>query len=269
MSDNNNIIGKILAAVFGASASIIAAAVAAGGLSAAVGPYGQPGEPAQLAWHSLTSSAAKSSQSSQWSSLGGRGASDGSFKHLLKEYPTYQKYVKRFLEDYHDMNKEVGILPADADKRGFDIPILMDVLWAYGVPGHEQVHTSLLFAYKSQFQNKFVLLKVDLQAGCGDIRLTNPDNSIMHQIKLADKIDEDIWNNYGGTVHLSLNELLYIIQSIMSSFPSKFDVLNANCIQFKNMIIEYVKKHFHAGNQRVTQSSSSPEEVNLIIPDWM
>ena len=55
------------------------------------------------------------------------------------------------------------------------------------------------------------MLKVDLQAGCEDIRLTNPDNEIMHQIKLCDGIDEAIWNNYGGTVHLSLNELILLI----------------------------------------------------------
>ena len=94
-----------------------------------------------------------------------------------------------------------------------------------------------IFAYKSAFHDKFVMFKVDLQAGCDDIRLTNPDNEIMHHIKLCDGIDETIWNNYGGTVILSFNELICIIQSVMSSFPKKFDVLEANCIQFKNMVM--------------------------------
>ena len=265
MSDN--IAAKIIAAILGASASIIAGSVAVGSsLSAAVGPFAQPGETGQLAWRSMTSSASKSSG---WSSLGQHATKDGTFKHLFKEYTTYIKYVKRFIEDYHDTNKEVSILPVNVSDGGFDLPILMDVFWAYGVPGHEQVHTSLLFAYKSTLEDKFVLLKVDLQAGCDDIKLTNPDNEIMHQIKLCTAIDETIWNNYGGTVRLSLNELICIIQSVMSSFPKKFEVLNANCIQFKNTIIEYVRKHFHAGNQRITASSNSIEEFDLVVPNWM
>lgn len=264
MSDN--IASKIITAILGASASIIAGAVAVGSLSSAVGPFAQRGETAQLAWHSITSSTAKSSQ---WSSLGQHISKDGTFKHLFKEYTTYIKYVKRFIEDYHDTNKEVSILPFHVHEMGFDIPILMDVFWAYGVPGHEQVHTSLLFAYKSTLEEKFVMLKVDLQAGCDDIKLTNPDNEIMHQIKVCDGINETVWNNYGGTVKLSMNELICIIQSVMSSFPKKFDVLDANCIQFKNMIIEYVKKHFHASNKRITISSKSTEELDLTVPNWM
>ena len=142
MSDN--LVSKILGAIFGASASIVAGTIAASGLSAAVGPHGQPGERTQLAWRSLTSSASKSSS---WSSLGNHASKDGTFKHLFKEYKTYIKYVKRFIEDYHDTNPEVSILPLAAKDIGaFDKPIFMDVFWAFGVPGHEQVHTSLLFA---------------------------------------------------------------------------------------------------------------------------
>ena len=265
MSDN--FVSKLVSAILGASASIVAGTVAVGGISAAVGPFAQPGERAQLAWRSMTSSASKSSSS--WSSLGHHVTKDGSFKHLFKEYKTYIKYVKRFIEDYHDTNPEVSILPLPANELGFDKPIAMDVFWAFGVPGHEQVHTSLLFAYKSTFEDKFVMFKVDLQAGCEDLRLTNPDNEIMHQLKLCDGVDETIWDNYGGTVILSLHELICIIQSVMSSFPKKFDILDANCIQFKNMIIEYVKKHFHANNKRITLSSNPTEELELTIPDWM
>ena len=267
MSDD--IATKLVAAILGASASIIASTAAIhGSLTAAVGPFAQPGEASQLAWRSLTSAASKSS-SSQWSSLGNHAKKDGSFKHLFKEYKTYIKYVKRYIEDYHDTNPEVEILPISASDGGFDKPIKMDVFWAYGVPGHEQVHTSLLFAYKSAFDNKFVMFKVDLQAGCDDIRLTNPDNEIMHHIKLCDGIDETIWNNYGGTVILSFNELICIIQSVMSSFPKKFDVLDANCIQFKNMVIAYVRKHFDANNDRSTVSTNNTEELDLTLPDWM
>jgi len=265
MSDN--LVSKLIGAIFGASASLIAGSIAASSLSSAVGPHGQPGERTQLAWRSLTSSA---SRSSNWSSLGNHASKDGTFKHLFKEYKTYIKYVKRYIEDYHDSNPEVSILPLNSkDVGAFDKPMFIDVFWAFGVPGHEQVHTSLLFAYKSAFEDKYVMLKVDLQAGCEDIRLTNPDNEIMHQIKLCDGIDETIWNNYGGTVNLSLNELILLIQSVMSSFPKKFDVLEANCIQFKKMIIEYVKKHFHATNRRITTSCNSSEELDLTVPDWM
>ena len=265
MSDN--LASKILSAILGASASIIAGSIAASGLSAAVGPHSQPGERTQLAWRSLTSSA---SRSSNWSSLGNHASRDGTFKHLFKEYKTYIKYVKRYIEDYHDTNPEVSILPSpNKDASAFDKPIFMDVFWAFGVPGHEQVHTSLLFAYQSSFENKYVMFKVDLQAGCRDLGLTNPDNEIMHQLKLCDGIDETIWNNYGGTVNLSLSELILLIQSVMSSFPKQFDVLEANCIQFKNMVIEYVKRHFHATNRRITVSTNSPEELDLTVPDWI
>ena len=264
MSDN--FASKLLTVILGASASIVAGSMATASLSAAVGPFAQPGERSQLAWRSLTSSASKSSQ---WSSLGHHASKDGTFKHLFKEYKTYIKYIKRFIEDYHDTNPEVSILPATVNQGGFDKQMFMDVFWAFGVPGHEQVHTSLLFAYQSSFKDKFVMFKVDLQAGCEDVRLTNPDNEIMHQIKLSDGIDETIWNNYGGTVKLSLNELILLIHSVMSSFPKKFDILDANCIQFKNMVIEYVKKHFRASNRRTTISSHSTEELQLTIPDWM
>ena len=266
--------------------SIIGGAICLTGVSAyaiintAVGSCSQPGDHSQLSSGAVTSSS--NCISSLLSSLNPRVSSKGIFTDAFKNNNEYVKFVKRFIEDYHDVNQEFGILRKEmeevGDGKGFDVPIMIDVFWAYGVPGHENVHTSLLFAYKGTMEGKFVLFKTDLQAGVNDVSVFNEekqDNVIMHEIKVCSGIDETTWRNYAGTINISLIELFRIIKKGMITFPKYYNGLNANCIQFKNVLIEDLRKFFHAKNKRVTKvaknrrrncTQTNIEELSLAVP---
>ena len=178
---------------------------------------------------------------------------------MFESYDQYVDEVKAFLTLFHKCNQIIGILPRN-DEGGFDIPIITDVFWAYGAHGHMRVHTSLMLVYAGKTQGTFVGFKMDLKNA--------KHNALTHQVIVFNGVDETVWTHFEGTMEMSYSQFLPILQSNIQSFEKKYSTLSANCIQFKNNLLEEFDKHINTNFPRasVSVSQSDFNEIHLEIP---
>merc|ERR1712136_737007 len=97
-------------------------------------------------------------------------------------------------------NPEFGILSGSVDYGSLMRPIHMDLFSTFGHEGHSDVHSSFCIAYQSTLPDRYIILKMDLQAlqkesSSGDQAGNDKQlkeggiNHIMHEFTCYDGID--------------------------------------------------------------------------------
>ena len=152
------------------------------------------------------------------------------FKCSDIELENYETDMKTFLTDLHDTNIDCGI---KSDGEDFwEQEQELHFFWAFGVEPHTDVHTSLGIIYQSS-KNKFVMLKIDLQDTSENlIAATGSKIFIMHEVRVVEGINRDIWSETERAVDMSLTDLLSIIKRVMDGMDNEYSLLRNNCIRY-------------------------------------
>lgn len=218
-----------------------------GALAAAVGPNAQSGESCKV-MSGVIKDALKSI------GINSMGAKDGLvwLEDLNKTNLIALENVGEYVADMEDwfvylnkVNPESGLVSGN-NKIGFGLDEVFDmhVFNGYGVSDrHGEKHTSLAIIYKSKTDNnKFVMMKIDLQTGSGDMAKKKDEQiSIFHEIKIVNGINRKVWDMEEKYMQLSLNQLFQIMKKTIDETPKIYDIFGSNCITFKTNILKNMK----------------------------
>jgi len=161
----------------------------------------------------------------------------------LRNVKNYVREMKKMFVDLTRNSPDTGLVPGndeDGFGRGLNENRKMHVFWAYGVGSHATVHTSLAILYRSVMDtNKFVMLKIDLQTADGDVGCgKDGDIYILHEVKVVDGINRNIWSEEERLVEISLTALFGIIQERIQGMERGYKLFRNNCIRFKNDLLK-------------------------------
>ena len=153
-------------------------------------------------------------------------------------------------------------------------PRHVHVYWAYGVGDHTNVHTSLAFVYKSDHstQDRYVMIKVDLQAGVPNSARDNEDSAggnadmawkggdiyILHEIKVVDGINRKVWREKKGVYKMSMEDVVAVLHTVVNKTDPIYSIFSNNCIGYDTFDFLDLDLYFLGSRTRSLRTQACP-----------